>query len=226
MYEGIKFQDNRLSSVKSLTPASKQLACKLLEFAFELGLKVCHWFCFFFPFFPLVLNISFWNIYCSTIHWWRASFKSQRRIPKMQVLNYVFVIISLMFFIPNNLKQYLQWLLLTWSKITWQMIYLSVFFLFFSDRSLGLTFYMTFQTSIDGLFIREPNVHVPQILTRAATYPFLVRGIHRMHKWRLNEYSFIWMLIRLTSLIFVWKFFCIFRLLTRLVRLISTKIKE
>ena len=50
--------------------------------------------------------------------------------------------------------------------------------------------------------------------------------IHRMHKWRLNDYSFIWMLIRLTSLIFVWKFFCIFRMLTRLVRLISTKIKE
>ena len=50
--------------------------------------------------------------------------------------------------------------------------------------------------------------------------------IHRMPKWRLNDYSFIWMLIRLTSLIFVWKFFCIFRMLTRLVRLISTKIKE
>ena len=47
-----------------------------------------------------------------------------------------------------------------------------------------------------------------------------------MHKWRLNDYSFIWMLIRLASLIFVWKFFCIFRMLTRLVRLISTKIKE
>ena len=54
----------------------------------------------------------------------------------------------------------------------------------------------------------------------------LVKRIHWMHKWRLNDYSFTWMLIRLTSLIFVWKFFCIFRMLTRLVRLISTKIKE
>ena len=58
------------------------------------------------------------------------------------------------------------------------------------------------------------------------TYSTSTNRIHRMHKWRLNDYSFIWMLIRLTSLIFVWKFFCIFRMLTRLVRLISTKIKE
>ena len=47
-----------------------------------------------------------------------------------------------------------------------------------------------------------------------------------MHKWRLNYYSFIEMLIELISLIFVRKFFCIFRMLARLVRLISTKITE
>ena len=50
--------------------------------------------------------------------------------------------------------------------------------------------------------------------------------LHRMHKWRPNYYSFIQMLIGLISLIFVWKSFCIFRMLTRLVRLIITKIKE
>ena len=47
-----------------------------------------------------------------------------------------------------------------------------------------------------------------------------------MHKWWLNYYSFIWMLIRLTSLIFVWKFFWIFGMSKRLVRSITTKIRE
>ncbi|XP_067044034.1 DNA-dependent protein kinase catalytic subunit-like isoform X2 [Acropora muricata] len=99
VYEGVNFPGNRLSSVKSLTPASKQLACKLLEFAFELGLKHD----------------------------------------------------TLMESIMQESKMH--------SKD--------------ADPSRGLTFYMTFQTSIDRLFIREPNVHVPQILTRAASCPFL-----------------------------------------------------
>ena len=50
--------------------------------------------------------------------------------------------------------------------------------------------------------------------------------IDRMHKWRLTKYSFVFVLIRPTSLVLKEHFFCILSLLTRLVSLISTKTKE
>ena len=47
-----------------------------------------------------------------------------------------------------------------------------------------------------------------------------------MHKWRPKKYSFVFVLIRPTSLVLKEHFFCILSVLTRLVSLISTKTKE
>ena len=44
----------------------------------------------------------------------------------------------------------------------------------------------------------------------------------RMHKWRPKMYSFVYVLMRLTSLALKQHFFCILSIQTRLVRLIST----
>ena len=53
-----------------------------------------------------------------------------------------------------------------------------------------------------------------------------VLSIERMHKWRPTKYSFVFVLIRLTSLVLKERFFCILSVPTRLVSLISTKTKE
>ena len=50
--------------------------------------------------------------------------------------------------------------------------------------------------------------------------------IDRMHKWRPTKYSFVFVLIRPTSLVLKEHFFCILSVLTRLVSLISTQTKE
>ena len=50
-------------------------------------------------------------------------------------------------------------------------------------------------------------------------------GIDRFHKWRPINYSFVYVLIRPTSLILKEHFFCTLSVLTRLVGLISTKTK-
>ena len=47
-----------------------------------------------------------------------------------------------------------------------------------------------------------------------------------MHKWRTKKYSFVFVLIRPTSLVLKKLFFCILSVLTRLVWLISAKTKE
>ena len=47
-----------------------------------------------------------------------------------------------------------------------------------------------------------------------------------MHKWRPKKYAFLSVLIRPTSLVLNELFFCILSVVTRLVRLISTKTKE
>ena len=52
------------------------------------------------------------------------------------------------------------------------------------------------------------------------------KDIDRMHKWRPKKYSFVFVLIRPTSLVLKELFFCISSVPTRLVRLISTKTKE
>ena len=44
-----------------------------------------------------------------------------------------------------------------------------------------------------------------------------------MHKWRPKKYSFVFVLIRPTSLVLKELFFCILSVLTRLVMLICTK---
>ena len=41
VYEGVKWPVSHSSGVINITPASQQLACKLLELAYALGLKVC-----------------------------------------------------------------------------------------------------------------------------------------------------------------------------------------
>ena len=41
MYEGIKSPASACSGIINITPASQQLACKLLELAYALGLEVC-----------------------------------------------------------------------------------------------------------------------------------------------------------------------------------------
>ena len=46
--------------------------------------------------------------------------------------------------------------------------------------------------------------------------------IDRMHKWWPKNYSFVYVLIRLTSLALKQHFFCILHMHTRLVSLIST----
>ena len=46
--------------------------------------------------------------------------------------------------------------------------------------------------------------------------------IDRMHKWRPKMYSFVYVLMRLTSLALERHFYCILSMQTRLVRLIST----
>ena len=48
----------------------------------------------------------------------------------------------------------------------------------------------------------------------------------RMHEWLPTKYSFVFVLIRPTSLVLKEHFFCILSVLTRLVSLISTKTKE
>ena len=53
-----------------------------------------------------------------------------------------------------------------------------------------------------------------------------VISIDRMHKWRPTKYSFVFVLIRPTSLVLKEHFFCILSVLMRLVSLISTKTKE
>ena len=50
--------------------------------------------------------------------------------------------------------------------------------------------------------------------------------IHRIHKWRRRNYSFVLRLTILTSLTFKQKFFWILFVVTRLVRIISIKTKE
>ena len=47
-----------------------------------------------------------------------------------------------------------------------------------------------------------------------------------MHKWRPKKFSFVFVLIRPTSLVLKERFFCILSVLTRLVRLNSIKTKE
>ena len=64
-------------------------------------------------------------------------------------------------------------------------------------------------------------------LTTRRAIPYLrVPIIGRMHKWRPKKYSFVFVLIRPTSLVLKQLFFCILSVQTRLVRLISTKTKE
>lgn len=41
VYEGVKSPSNASSLIINLTPASQQLACKLLDLAYDLGLEVC-----------------------------------------------------------------------------------------------------------------------------------------------------------------------------------------
>ena len=50
--------------------------------------------------------------------------------------------------------------------------------------------------------------------------------IHRIHKWRAINYSFIYVLIRPTSLVVKEYLFCILPVLTILVALISSKLKQ
>ncbi|XP_068717854.1 DNA-dependent protein kinase catalytic subunit-like isoform X1 [Montipora capricornis] len=100
VYEGVKFPSNVSSSVINLTPGSHQLACKLLDLAFDLGLK------------------------------------------------------------HSTLMEYI----VQESKIHSKH----------SDSSLGLLFYITFQTSINGFFIRQPNKHLVQILSKPLSHPFLI----------------------------------------------------
>ena len=52
------------------------------------------------------------------------------------------------------------------------------------------------------------------------------KDIDGMHKWRPKKYSFVFVIIRPTSLVLKELLFCILSMLTRLVRLISTKTKE
>lgn len=40
VYEGVKSPSNASSAIINLTPASQQLACKLLDLAYDLGLEV------------------------------------------------------------------------------------------------------------------------------------------------------------------------------------------
>ena len=52
------------------------------------------------------------------------------------------------------------------------------------------------------------------------------KDIDRMHKWRPKKYSFVFVLIRPTSLFLMEHFFCILSVPTRLESLISIKRKE
>ena len=63
----------------------------------------------------------------------------------------------------------------------------------------------------------------PASLWRACSQARLVKKpIDWMHKWRPKMYSFVYVLMRLTSLALKQHFFCILSMQTRLVRLIST----
>ena len=55
---------------------------------------------------------------------------------------------------------------------------------------------------------------------------FCNKVIDRFHKWLPKKYSFVFVLIRKTSLVLKEHFFCILSVQTRLVRLISTKTTE
>ena len=63
-------------------------------------------------------------------------------------------------------------------------------------------------------------------LDQIRALPNKTNVIHRMHKWRPTKYSFVFVLIRPTSLVLKEHFFCILSVLTRLVSLIRTKTKE
>ena len=76
-----------------------------------------------------------------------------------------------------------------------------------------------------GLFWCEPRERQFTCLNSWSHLNYFIFSIDRMHKWRPKKYSFVFVLIRPTSLVLKEHFFCILSMLTRLVRLISIKRK-
>ena len=74
--------------------------------------------------------------------------------------------------------------------------------------------YMPFRPG-DFAVVISPSINSTQ------TGLSIVDAIDRMHKWRPKKYSFVYVLIRLTSLALKQHFFCILYMQTRLVSPIS-----
>ena len=85
-------------------------------------------------------------------------------------------------------------------------------------------------TTVTKFLVSKENMVLRRWESETWKFGFIKRvhkgRIDRMHKWRPTKYSFVFVLIRPTSLVLKEHFFCILSVLTRLVSLISTKTKE
>ena len=88
-------------------------------------------------------------------------------------------------------------------------------------------FCYTRQVVLDEVQLQHPNAYDNfNLCDMHKKRSLKTLSIDKMHKWRPTKYSFVFVLIRPTSLVLKEHFFCILSVATKLVSLISTKTKE